>query len=430
MNSKKLYVINSNKEIFYITSNNSELELFNSNFHKILHQNVKSFEVKYNTTSIFILFYTFASKLGLIKINLSQINEFDITWIESNNFSFENINCLSMEILDNLIHVFYSKANLNDTITYIYHGIVSNSCQIYELCKINCYKYVRQFYTAILDNKVIMLICENNKDSLYSLRIIDEIFFSVIRYFSLPGAFSLNVLTSEDQIELFYNKIVERDIFLFHKSINIIRDKFLFSEESLIKLKETVQKPLISFYKNKFYICWSTKERVYITNSEDLRNWPTTFSFDIKHNIPGVIIVNNNSMEVFTCFLSKRLSTKAAIYELQKVKGAPVKESEFIKGMKKNDRLISYLLSTINTLSLKYIKLLYEKNFEIDNLKATLSENNKKFERKITSLMNFNNRTVRYYEGLISKLLNITLEKDSIIEDLQKLNNKNNEDIK
>ncbi|QAA31615.1 hypothetical protein [Clostridium manihotivorum] len=430
MNSKKLYVINSNGEVFYITSKNSELELFNSNFHKTLHQNVKAFEVKYDTTSIFILFHTFASKLGLIKINLSQMNELNITWIEANNFSFENINCLSMEILDNLIHFFYSKANLNDTITYIYHGIVSNSCQIYELCKINCYKYVRQFYTAILDNKVIMLICEDNKESLYSLRIIDESFFAAIRYFNLPGAFSLNVITSEDQIELFYNKIVERDIFLFHKSINIIRDKFLFSEESLIKLKETVQKPLISFYKNKFYICWNRKDRVYITNSEDLRNWPATFSFDIKHNIPGVILINNTSMEVFTCFLCKRLSTKASINELPKVKEVPVKEVEVIKGMKKNDRLINYLLSTINTLSLKYIKLLHEKNFEIDNLKATLSENNKKFERKITSLMNFNNRTVRYYEGLIANLLNITLEKDSIIEDLQKLNNKNNEDFK
>jgi hypothetical protein len=210
----------------------------------------------------------------------------------------------------------------------------------------------------------------------------------------------------------------------------MIRDKFLFSEELLVNLTEPVQRPLISFYKNKFYICWSRKERVYITNSEDLRNWSATFSFDIKHNIPGIILVNNNSIEVFTCFLSKRLSNKVVINELTKVKEVPIKEAEVIKGMKKNDRLISYLLSTINTLSLKYIKLLYEKNFEIDNLKATLSENNKKFERKITSLMNFNNRTVRYYEGLIAKLLNITLEKDSIIEDLQKLNNKNNEDIK
>jgi hypothetical protein len=135
-------------------------------------------------------------------------------------------------------------------------------------------------------------------------------------------------------------------------------------------------------------------------------------------------------MEIFNCFLYKRFFAKVRTNNLAQAIQSPTKEVEVIKGIKKNDRLITYLLSAINSLSLKYIKLLYEKNIEIDTLKASLTETNKKFERRITSLTNFNSRTIRYYEGIIANLLNITVEKDSIIEDLQKLNNKNNEDFK
>jgi hypothetical protein len=444
MNNNKFLVINFNKNIFYIKLKNASIELFNSTFHRILQQNVEMFDVRYNQNFIFILFLTFDSKLGLMKVNISQLDEVETKWIKTSNYSYRKINFISLEIIKTSIHYFYRLSNFKNTISYIYHGIVSNSCQSYELCKINSLKYSCPLYTTLLGDKLILLICEDYAKNIYSLRVINDNNSTKIKSFDIPNAFAINVLSAEDEIVIFYNKTINKDISLFQRSITCFQDKFLFSDENQINVNVPVTKPMLSFYNNKFYLNWSTGLNFYITTSYDLKNWTSVVSIENNNNnIAATIFKISSTFSVFNSFISEKIFAKS-IFDNELLKSSdiplapialPVITSTTTTNInntkntltKNNDKFINYILSSMNTLTLKYLKIIHEKNKEIDVLKSSLDSTNRQLEKRLSRFASFNIKTKRYYEDLISNLLNVIDDKSKIIDELLRLNNKNNQ---
>ncbi|GFP77150.1 hypothetical protein [Clostridium fungisolvens] len=440
MNNKFL-VINFSNNIFYIKLKNASIELFNSTFHRVLQQNVEMFDVKYSTNFIFILFLTFDSKLGLLKFNISKFDEVETQWLKTSNYSYRKIDFISLAITKTSIHFFYRLSNLKNTISYIYHGIVSNSCQSYELCKINSLKYSCPLYTTLLDDKLILLICEDYSKNIYSLRVIHDNNSTKIRSFDIPNAFTINVLSAENEIVIFYNKTINKDIFLFQKSITCFQDKFLFSDENKINVNVPITKPMLSFYNNKFYINWSTGLNFYITTSYDLKNWTSVVAIENNNNnIAATIFKISSTLSVFNGFISEKVFAKS-LFDNELLKNNDASSPQTIPPLitptantdsqkntltKNNDKFINYLLSTMNSLSSSYIKLLYQKNKEIDILKNSLDSTNKQYEKKLSKFINLNIKTRKYYEDLISNLLNVIDDKSKIIDELLKLNSKNN----
>ncbi|MBK1812969.1 hypothetical protein JHL18_20300 [Clostridium sp. YIM B02505] len=447
MNNNKFLVINFNKNIFYIKLKNASIEIFNSTFHRTIQQNVEMFDVKYSPNFIFILFLTFDSKLGLIKLNISQLDDIIIQWLKTSSYSYRKMDFISLEITKTSIHFFYRLSNLKNTISYIYHGIVSNSCQSYELCKINSLKYSCPLYTTLLDDKLILLICEDYNKNTYSLREIDDNNSIKIKSFDIPNAFAVNVLSAENEIIIFYNKTLNKDIFLFQRSITCFQDKFLFSEESQINVNVSITKPMLSFYNNKFYLNWSAGLNFYITTSYDLKNWTSVVTIENNNNnIAATIFKISSTFSVFNGFISEKIFAKSLFYnELLKndeVPNPPIAiplitttTSTDTKAnfdttentvTKNNDKFTNYLLSIINSLTLKYLRLLHEKDKEIDSLKTSLNTTNKQFEKRVSRFVGLNIKTRKYYEDLISNLLNVIDDKSKIIDELLRLNNKNN----
>lgn len=445
MNNNKFLVINFNENIFYIKLKNASIELFNSSFHRIIQQNVEMFDVKYSSNFIFILFLTFDSKLGLMKLNVSQLDEVETQWLKTSNYPYRKMDFISLEITKTSIHFFYRLSNLKNTISYIYHGIVSNSCQSYELCKINSLKYSCPLYTTLLDDRLILVICEDYAKNIYSVRIINDNNSTKIRSFEIPNAFAINVLSAENEIVIFYNKTINKDIFLFQRSITYFQDKFLFSDENQINVNVPITKPMLSFYNNKFYINWSAGLNFYMTTSYDLKNWTSVVTIENNNNnIAATILKISSTFSVFSVFISEKVFAKSLFNnELLKDNDAassttalPLIPSTITKTQNtysaentltnNSDKFINHLLSTMNSLTSKYIKLIHQKNKEIDILKSALDSTNKQYERKLSRFVIFNIKTRNYYEDLIANLLNIIDDKSKIIDELLRLNNKNN----
>ncbi|GFZ31016.1 hypothetical protein CSC2_15420 [Clostridium zeae] len=440
MNNKFL-VINFNNNIFYIKLKNASIEFYNSTFHWILQQNVEMFDVKYNSNFIFILFLTFDSKLGLLKLNISQLDEIETQWLKTSNYPYRKMDFISLEVTKTSIHYFYRLSNLKNTISYIYHGIVSNSCQSYELCKINCLRYSYPLYTGFLDDKLILLICEDYTKNIYSLSLINDTDLTKIRSFDIPNAFAINVLSAENEIVIFYNKTINKDIFLFQRSITFFKDKFLFSEENQINVNAPITKPMLSFYNNKFYINWSTGLNLYMTTSYDLKNWTSVVNIENNNNnIAATIFKISSTFSEYSGFISEKVFAKS-LFDNELLKNNKILSAQTALTLptsttntdsteniltKSNDKFINHLLSTMNSLTSNYIKLLQQKNKEIDILKTSLDSTNKQYEKKLSRFMSFNIKTKKYYEDLISNLLNVIDDKSKIIDELLRLNNKNN----
>lgn len=369
------FILNYNNNIFHIYLDSNKITIEND--HKCLYllNNVQEFSLRYKKDLLYIL-CTFLDRS--IKLCIFSLADFKL--ISQYNISFELpinniINNLNIEFLNHNVFIFFRTFNSSTNLNTIYYSNLNLQFSPIIFYKNQCFIYEKP-YDICCDNKYIYIITWSTYEKCtLALYMIDEHDIVHITNKKIDNIYNFSLINTDNCNVLFLsyckNKNIYSKILLFkNESINVITNPLE---------KYQIIKPLVSFYKNSFYIYWVKNNKINTLYSSDFINWNHKYSIiNCDKELYPCSMINSNNNFILRFFHKRNPSISNKITNNNLVTNNTTTNSEILilkrkllesnKNLLKKDKHIHELEQYILDNEKKFNIHSYIKDMDIDYL--------------------------------------------------------------
>jgi len=390
------------------------------------------------------------------------------------------LRCISIKILPTNIHIFYTLTDVEHNYHIICQGsFVAGFWKCSEIFKAFGPRYIQPYLLEIHNREIYILLYLNHfegKLALFRLEHLKDNWVEVHKSIELKDCSNISFFISpKNMVIIAYNKLLNRNFqtIMIYKSLSIKtlepwKKRVLSSEDS------NTLKPCMFFKKNEYYMTWIQGEEVILNRSKDLISWVRILTFakyskeylkcyymsnnsvdydfkmnsaymsntinsyplvipSFKNEISKEIIFSDNALQKEVIFSDNDIPAINVIEEnlelVDNEKSITKALEEQLKFMDKQLYLEKYENNSLKK-SINYLNSIvsqYEDNISRFNTVPLLNVDNnvnKIFMKKIISYLHEKDILLFSYNDKQRQLFMLIEEKDKLINELYKKNNK------